>query len=58
MDTEGESVFLASIVQGLLAIVKAARGFPGGTVVKRRPASAGDMASTPGLGRFLMPQSS
>ena len=35
MDTEGESVFLASIVQGLLAIVKAARGFPGGAEVRR-----------------------
>ena len=27
--------------------------FPGGAVVKNLPASAGDMGSSPGLGRFL-----
>ena len=27
------------------------RGFPGGTVVKNLPANAGDMGSSPGLGR-------
>ena len=32
-------------------------GFPGGTVVKNLPANAGDMGSSPGLGRFHMPRS-
>ena len=31
--------------------------FPGGTVVKNPPASAGDMGSSPGPGRSHMPQS-
>ena len=30
--------------------------FPGGTVVKNPPANAGDMGSSPGLGRFHMLQ--
>ena len=32
-------------------------GFPGGAMVGNPPADAGDMGSSPGLGRFLMPQS-
>ena len=32
-------------------------GFPGGAVVERLPANAGDMGSSPGLGRPHMPQS-
>ena len=36
---------------------KALGGFPGGTVVKNPPANAGDMGSSPGLGRSHMPQS-
>ena len=32
--------------------------FPGGAVVKNPPANAGDMGSSPGLGRSHMPQSS
>ena len=32
-------------------------GFPGGTVVKNLPANAGDMGSSPGLGRSHMPRS-
>ena len=31
--------------------------FPGGAVVKNLPAKAGDMVSSPGLGRSHMPQS-
>ena len=31
--------------------------FPGGAVVKSPPANAGDMGSSPGLGRSHMPQS-
>ena len=31
--------------------------FLGGAVVKNPPANAGDMASSPGLGRSHMPQS-
>ena len=33
------------------------RGFPGSTVVKNLPASAGDTGSSPGLGRSHMPRS-
>ena len=32
-------------------------GFPGGAVVENLPASAGDMGSSPGLGRSHMPRS-
>ena len=32
------------------------RDFPGGTVVKNRPANAGNMCSIPGPGRSHMPQ--
>ena len=35
----------------------AMRDFPGGTVVKNLPANAGDMGSSPGLGRSHMPRS-
>ena len=31
--------------------------FPGGTAVKNPPPNAGDMGSSPGLGRSHMPQS-
>ena len=34
------------------------QGFPGGSVVKNLPASAGDTGSIPGPGRCHMPQSS
>ena len=33
------------------------RDFPGGAVVKNPPANAGDMGSSPDLGRSHMPQS-
>ena len=33
------------------------RDFPCGTVVKNPPANAGDMGSSPGLGRSHMPRS-
>ena len=33
------------------------RDFPGGAVVKNLPANAGDMGSSPGLGRSHMPRS-
>ena len=32
-------------------------GFPGGAVVKNPPANVGDTGSSPGPGRFHMPQS-
>ena len=32
-------------------------GFPGGAVVKNPPVNAGDMGSSPGLGRSHMPRS-
>ena len=33
------------------------KGFPGGAVVENLPANAGDMGSSPGLGRSHMPWS-
>ena len=33
------------------------RDFPGGAVVKNPPANAGDKGSSPGRGRYNMPQS-
>ena len=33
------------------------RGFPGGAVVENLPANAGDIGSSPGLGRSHMPRS-
>ena len=33
------------------------RDFTGGAVLKNPPANAGDRGSSPGLGRFHMPQS-
>ena len=33
-------------------VVKHHKGFPGGSVVKKSPANAGDQGSTPGLGRI------
>ena len=36
---------------------KSLGGFPGGAVVGNLPANAGDMGSSPGLGRSHMPQS-
>ena len=33
------------------------QGFPGGAVVESLPANAGDMGSSPGLGRSHMPLS-
>ena len=35
-----------------------AEGFPGGAVVENLPANAGDMGSSPGLGRSHVPRSS
>ena len=42
---------------GKMSIKKAYEGFPRGAVVKNLPANAGDMGSSPGLGRSHMPQS-
>ena len=40
-----------------MGITKKPGDFPGGTVVKNPPASAGDMGSIPGSGRSHMPWS-
>ena len=37
--------------------IRDSQGFPGGAVVENLPANAGDMGSSPGLGRSHMPQS-
>lgn len=41
----------------ILAAIYGKQDFPGGPVVKNVPADAGDIGSTPGTGRFHMPQS-
>ena len=47
-----------TIINPLLADTsKPYQGFSGGTVVKNLPADAGDMGSSPGLGRYHMPRS-
>ena len=40
-----------------ILLTKCLSDFPGGSVVKNPPANAGDMGSSPGLGRSHMPQS-
>ena len=39
------------------SIKKRLQGFPGGAVVENLPANAGDVGSSPGLGRSHMPRS-
>ena len=39
------------------AVLRSNSGFPGGAVVESLPANAGDMGSSPGLGRSHMPRS-
>ena len=41
----------------LLNVKNKIKGFPGGAVVENLPANAGDMGSSPGLGRSHMPRS-
>ena len=40
-----------------ICLLKVAKGFPGGAVVKNPPANSGDMGSSPGPGRSHMPRS-
>ena len=40
-----------------IALRSQSQGFPGGAVVENLPANAGDMGSSPGLGRSHMPRS-
>ena len=42
---------------GNILFKKFKEGFPGGAVVENLPANAGDMGSSPGLGRSHMPRS-
>ena len=53
-----KSQILASFWDPFLISQEEDEGFPGGSVVKYLPASAGDMGSIPGLGRSYMPRSS
>ena len=46
-----------SIHQSIHSLKKDCLGFPGGAVVESLPANAGDMGSSPGLGRYHMPRS-
>ena len=41
----------------IFSFKKEKRGFPGGAVAENLPANAGDMGSSPGLGRSHMPRS-
>ena len=51
------SISLSRFVFSKLSYQKSNWGFPGGTVVKNLPANAGDTGSSPGPGRYHMPQS-
>ena len=46
-----------AVFQQTLYIETGNENFPGGTVDNNLPAIVGDMSSTPGPGRFHMPQS-
>ena len=46
-----------NIQYSFLIFKKLSEGFPGGKVVENLPANAGDMGSSPGLGRSHMPRS-
>ena len=48
----------STLTNTLTFIKKVMQGFPGGAVVKNPPANAGEMGSSPGLGRSHMPRSS
>ena len=41
----------------LYQVKNSSLGFPGGAVIKNLPANAGDMGSSPGIGRSYMPWS-
>ena len=43
--------------ENFIALKIILEGFPGGAVVENLPANAGDMGSSPGLGRSHMPRS-
>ena len=47
----------ATTLQACYIFKACGQDFPGGTVVKNLPASAGDRGSIPGLGRSHMPRS-
>ena len=47
----------ALILKAKVFLKNTVLGFPGGTVVKNLPANAGDMGSSPGLGRSHVPWS-
>ena len=51
--TENDKYHMISLYMWNLK--KGYRGFPGGSVVRTLPANAGDMGSSPGLGRSHMP---
>ena len=47
-----------ALCYGLSSVLKNSYvGFPGGAVVENLPANAGDVGSSPGLGRSHMPRS-
>ena len=45
------------LMMSLIGCIQQKGDFPGGAVVKNLPANAGDMGSSPGLGRSHMPWS-
>ena len=53
------NVYVRKIIFSQAVVIKTQPfgDFPGGAVVKNPPVNAGDMGSSPGLGRSHMPQS-
>ena len=54
----GGTVMILILQMRILSFGEVSEDFPAGTVVKNPPANAGDVGSSPGLGRSHMPQSS
>ena len=56
-DTEAKVELLEMKIYSVRVEKYTGWGFPGGAVVENLPANAGDMGSSPGLGRSHMPRS-
>ena len=57
-NTPRQTVIKLTKIKDKKKLLKTTReGFPGGAVVENLPANAGDMGSSPGLGRSHMPRS-
>ena len=54
-DTNTNMLITVKVFEPKIIIKKQVKDFPGGTMDRNWPASAGDTASIPGLGRFHLP---